>query len=85
MGPNLAESSAQGRLTLTEECEAVMSELMDSYAVLGGACKPLVNINRLRTQFEQAGRRPRQMAPLSEVRTFTLMLVSRSTDIGHSH
>lgn len=45
-----------------------MADLLEMYAKLGGFRKPLLRMAPIQERFERAGRRPRQLDPMTEVR-----------------
>lgn len=65
-----ADSTPEGRLSLSEETEAVLGSLLDTYVRTSTWSLPLLEWNRLQDRFERAGRRPRQL----DIMTETLVL-----------
>lgn len=63
---SLSDDSPDGRLTLSQETNALLASLMDSYLDSASFAGPLVNWANLRMRFERAGRRPHQLDPMTE-------------------
>lgn len=70
----LSDDSTEGRLSRTEEAEAFMGSLLDTYFGSVTAEQPVVRLASLRARFERAGRRPRQLDPMTEVSASSMTL-----------